>query len=175
MPQLDAAFAALADPIRRAILARWATGKATVQDLSRPFPISQPAISRHLRLQEDAGLIETRVDGTSRPRRLKVDAVEELRDWLGQYRALREARYARPDDVLADHHQDDSPLHPPPTDARRRHKDQPHPSVPRPPALVFRAHTEPAMIRRWMIGPDGWTMSACQIDPQQALLSWRRA
>lgn len=107
MTQLDHAFAALADPTRRAILIRLAEGEATVQDLARPFPISQPAISRHLKVLEDAGLIETRIDGTSRPRRLKPDAVEQLWHWLGQYRALWEARYARLDDVLADLQKDD--------------------------------------------------------------------
>jgi DNA-binding transcriptional ArsR family regulator len=109
MTQLDAAFAALSDPTRRAILARLAQGEATVQDLARPFPISQPAISRHLRVLEDAGLIETRIDGTSRPRRLNPEAVAQLWDWLGQYRALWEARYARLDDVLADLQQKDQP------------------------------------------------------------------
>jgi DNA-binding transcriptional ArsR family regulator len=100
MTQLDQAFAALADPTRRAILARLATGEATVQDLARPFPISQPAISRHLKVLEEAGLIETRIQGTARPRRLKPDAVEELWDWLGQYRMLWEKRFQRLDDVL---------------------------------------------------------------------------
>ncbi len=102
MPQLDSAFAALSDPTRRAILVRLATGEATVQDLARPFSISQPAISRHLKVLEEAGLIETRINGTARPRRLKPDTVEALWDWLGQYRTLWEARYARLDDVLAD-------------------------------------------------------------------------
>ena len=109
MTQLDAAFAALSDPTRRAILARLAEGEATVQDLARPFPISQPAISRHLKVLEDAGLIESRIDGTSRPRRLNPDAVAKLWDWLGQYRALWEARYARLDTVLADLHKDEYP------------------------------------------------------------------
>jgi DNA-binding transcriptional ArsR family regulator len=108
-PHLDQAFAALSDPTRRAILARLATGEATVQDLARPFTISQPAISRHLKVLEEAGLIETRIDGTARPRRLKPDAVEALWDWLGQYRALWEARYARLDDVLADLQRKDAP------------------------------------------------------------------
>lgn len=106
---LDHAFAALADPTRRAILARLAEGEATVQDLARPFPISQPAVSRHLKVLEDAGLIETRIDGTSRPRRLNPEAVADLWNWLGQYRALWEARYARLDDVLADLQKDDTP------------------------------------------------------------------
>jgi DNA-binding transcriptional ArsR family regulator len=104
---LDPAFAALADPTRRAIIARLAEGEATVQELARPFPISQPAISRHLKVLEDAGLIETRAEGTARPRRLKPDAVEALWQWLGQYRALWEARYARLDDVLADLQEDE--------------------------------------------------------------------
>ncbi len=100
-PSLDAAFAALADPTRRAILQRLMEGEATVQDLARPFDISQPAISRHLKVLADAGLIETRVEGTARPRKLNPEAVQALWDWLGQYRALWEARYARLDDVLA--------------------------------------------------------------------------
>jgi DNA-binding transcriptional ArsR family regulator len=100
MPDLDASFAALADPTRRAILARLARGEATVQDLARPFSISQPAISRHLKVLEDAGLIETRIQGTARPRRLKPDAMAQLWHWLGQYRALWEAQFQRLDTVL---------------------------------------------------------------------------
>jgi DNA-binding transcriptional ArsR family regulator len=99
---LDAAFAALADPTRRALLARLAQGEATVQDLARPFDISQPAISRHLKVLEQAGLIETRIDGSARPRTLKPEAVAELWEWLGQYRSLWEGRFAKLDAVLAD-------------------------------------------------------------------------
>ncbi len=97
---LDQSFAALADPTRRAIIARLAKGEATVQDLARPFSISQPAISRHLKVLEEAGLIETRIDGTARPRRLKPDAVAALWDWLGQYRALWEMQFQKMDAVL---------------------------------------------------------------------------
>lgn len=100
MPDLDQTFAALADPTRRAILARLADGEATVQDLARPFAISQPAISRHLKVLEDAGLIETRIQGTARPRRLKPDTMALLWDWLGQYRALWEAQFQCLDAVL---------------------------------------------------------------------------
>ena len=100
MPDLDQSFAALADPTRRAILARLAEGEATVQDLARPFAISQPAISRHLRVLEDAGLIETRIAGTARPRRLKPETMAQLWDWLGQYRTLWEAQFQRLDAVL---------------------------------------------------------------------------
>ncbi len=100
MPDLDQSFAALADPTRRAILARLAEGEATVQDLARPFAISQPAISRHLKVLEDAGLIETRIQGAARPRRLKPDTMALLWTWLGQYRALWEAQFQRLDAVL---------------------------------------------------------------------------
>lgn len=100
MPDLDVSFAALADPTRRALLARLAQGEATVQDLARPFAISQPAISRHLKVLEDAGLIETRIQGTARPRRLKPDAMAQLWHWLGQYRALWETQFQRLDAVL---------------------------------------------------------------------------
>jgi DNA-binding transcriptional ArsR family regulator len=102
MPPLDTAFAALADPTRRAILARLAQGEATVADLAAPFAISQPAISRHLKVLEQAGLIETRINRQSRPRRLRPEAVASLWDWLGQYRALWEDNFARLDAVLAD-------------------------------------------------------------------------
>jgi DNA-binding transcriptional ArsR family regulator len=100
MSTLDQSFAALADPTRRAIIARLAEGEATVQDLARPFSISQPAISRHLKVLEEAGLIETRIDGTARPRRLKPSAVEALWDWLGQYRVLWEEQFQKLDAVL---------------------------------------------------------------------------
>lgn len=114
MPQLDKSFAALADPTRRAILARLAEGEATVQDLARPFSISQPAISTHLKVLEEAGLIETRIAGTSRPRRLKPEAVEALWDWLGQYRALWEEQFQRLDKVLDGLEDDkDTPPHDP--------------------------------------------------------------
>ena len=100
MIPLDQAFAALSDPTRRAIIARLAAGEATVQDLARPFSVSQPAISRHLKVLEEAGLIETRIEGAARPRRLKPDAVEALWDWLSQYRALWETQFRKLDAVL---------------------------------------------------------------------------
>jgi DNA-binding transcriptional ArsR family regulator len=100
-PSLDAAFAALSDPTRRAILGQLMQGEATVQDLARPFAISQPAISRHLKVLADAGLIDSRINGTARPRSLNPEAVQAMWDWLGQYRVLWEARYARLDDLLS--------------------------------------------------------------------------
>ncbi len=100
MTRLDLSFAALADPTRRAIILKLAQGEATVQDIASPFSISQPAISRHLRVLEDAGLIETRIQGTARPRRLKPDAVQPLWDWLSQYRAVLEEQFDKLDAVL---------------------------------------------------------------------------
>jgi len=105
---LDSAFAALADPTRRAILARLAQGEATVSELAAPSGISQPAISRHLRVLEQAGLIETRVAGTSRPRRLRPEALKDLWDWLGAYRASWEQVFSRLDAVLERMEADDS-------------------------------------------------------------------
>ena len=100
MDRLNPTFAALADPTRRALLARLALGEATVNELAEPFAISQPAISRHLKVLEDAGLIETRIDGTARPRRIKREAVDALWDWLSQFRAALEQNYSRLDDLL---------------------------------------------------------------------------
>jgi DNA-binding transcriptional ArsR family regulator len=106
---LDQSFAALADPTRRAIIARLAEGEATVQELAKPFAISQPSISRHLKVLEEAGLVETRIEGTARPRRLKPEAVAELWDWLGQYRALWEVQFSKLDAVLDEMSHTDSP------------------------------------------------------------------
>lgn len=98
----DTAFAALADPTRRAILARLAQGEATVNELAAPFPISQPAISRHLKVLEEAGLITRRVDGTRRPCRLAGGTLEELESWLDGLRRALTASYDRLDAVLAE-------------------------------------------------------------------------
>ena len=97
---LDSVFSALSDPTRRAILARLAEGEATVDQLAAPFEISQPSISRHLKVLEQAGLISTRVAGTSRPRRIEPEAFAAIDDWLQRYRATWEANYARLDAVL---------------------------------------------------------------------------
>jgi DNA-binding transcriptional ArsR family regulator len=98
---LDAAFSALADPTRRAILARLALGEATVMELAEPFEMTQPAISRHLKVLEGAGLILRRVEGTKRPCRLAPTAVAEIDEWLGMLRQTLTANYNRLDDVLA--------------------------------------------------------------------------
>lgn len=101
MPNLDAAFSALADPTRRAILARLALGEATVMELVEPFDLTQPAISRHLKVLEGAGLIVRRVEGTKRPCRLAPTAVAEIDQWLAMLRRALETNYDRLDGVLA--------------------------------------------------------------------------
>ena len=98
--RLDATLAALADPTRRAILARLARGEATVNELVAPFSISQPAISRHLRVLEDAGLVTRRVDGTRRPVRLAPGGLDELDRYLATLREALERNYERLDRLL---------------------------------------------------------------------------
>jgi DNA-binding transcriptional ArsR family regulator len=98
---LDSAFSALADPTRRAILARLAQGEATVNDLAEPFEMSQPAISQHLKVLEDAGLIVQRVEGTKRPRRLAKSGIDAMDQWLDMLRTALEQNYDRLDQVLA--------------------------------------------------------------------------
>jgi len=99
---LDASFAALADPTRRAILARLSLGEATVNELAKPFEMTQPAISQHLRVLEDAGLIISRVDGARRPRRLAKAGIDALDQWLSMIRKALETNYERLDGVLAE-------------------------------------------------------------------------
>ena len=101
MPNLDAAFSALADPTRRAILARLARGEATVMQLAAPFEMTQPAVSRHLKVLEGAGLIVRRAEGTKRPCRLAPGAIDELDHWLGMLREALAKNYDRLDGVLA--------------------------------------------------------------------------
>jgi DNA-binding transcriptional ArsR family regulator len=101
MQSLDTTFAALSDPTRRAILSRLASGEATVMDLSQPFDMSQPAISRHLRVLEEAGLITRRVEGAKRPCRLAPAGIAEIDRWLDVLRETLETNYARLDNVLA--------------------------------------------------------------------------
>ena len=101
MQNLDAAFSALADPTRRAILARLALGEATVMELVEPFELTQPAISRHLKVLEAAGLIVRRVEGTKRPCRLAPGAIDEIDQWLAMLRQALTANYDRLDEVLA--------------------------------------------------------------------------
>ena len=98
--QLDATFAALADPTRRAILARLAQGDASVNELATPFDMSQPAISKHLRVLERAGLISRSRDAQRRPCRLEAKPLAEADEWLQRYRQFWEANFGRLDSLL---------------------------------------------------------------------------
>jgi DNA-binding transcriptional ArsR family regulator len=98
---LDATFAALADPTRRAILARLAKGEATVNELAEPFEMTQPAISQHLKVLEQAGLVTRRIDGARRPRRLSKAGIDALEQWLSMLRTALEKNYDRLDHLLA--------------------------------------------------------------------------
>ena len=100
LDRLDATFLALADPTRRAILARLALGEASVTELAQPFAISQPAISKHLKILERAGLISVAQDAQRRPRRLEGRPLAEATAWLEQSRAIWEASFGRLDDLL---------------------------------------------------------------------------
>jgi DNA-binding transcriptional ArsR family regulator len=97
---LDAVFAALADPTRRGILARLVRGEASVKELAAPLAISQPAVSKHLKVLERAGLVERGVDGTRRPVRLRPAPLATATAWLERYRDLWEARFDQLDDLL---------------------------------------------------------------------------
>jgi DNA-binding transcriptional ArsR family regulator len=98
---LTATFSALADPTRRAILARLASGEATVLELAEPFEISLPAISRHLKVLEQAGLISRGRDAQWRPCRIETGALEQLDGWVGRYRKLWQRDFDRMDAYLA--------------------------------------------------------------------------
>jgi DNA-binding transcriptional ArsR family regulator len=98
--QLDATFSALSDPTRRAILARLAAGEATVMELAEPFAMTQPAISRHLKVLEQAGLISQRQDAQRRPRRVELRPIVEATSWLERYRQTLEANFQRLDVLL---------------------------------------------------------------------------
>ena len=97
---LDAIFAALADPTRRAIVARLATGDASVNELAKPFAMSQPAISKHLKVLERAGLISRGRDRQRRPRRLEAKRLAEATGWLERYRKIWEGNFQRLDALL---------------------------------------------------------------------------
>lgn len=100
MQDLDATFAALADPTRRAILMRLARGESTVLELAKPFKMSQPAISRHLKVLENAGLISTSVRAQERPRRLETAPLRKATEWIERYRRMWETRYLALDGLL---------------------------------------------------------------------------
>ena len=113
--RLDSTFAALADPTRRAILARLARGDASVAELAEPFAMSQPAISKHLKVLEIAGLISTAQDAQRRPRKIEGARLGEAVGWLEEYRQFWERRYSALDELLGQLQAK------PPTSKRKRH------------------------------------------------------
>jgi len=106
---LDAVFAALADPTRRAIVHRLAAGEATVSELARPFPITLQAVSKHVHVLEHAGLVERGRRAQERPCRLRPAALAAVSGWLGDYRTLWEASFDRLDQHLDDHQEGTRP------------------------------------------------------------------
>jgi DNA-binding transcriptional ArsR family regulator len=100
--QLDATFAALADPTRRAILARLAQGEASVAELAEPFAMSQPAVSKHLKVLERAGLIRRGREAQRRPAAIEAEPLKEAHAWIERYRAIWEGTYQRLDALLAE-------------------------------------------------------------------------
>jgi DNA-binding transcriptional ArsR family regulator len=104
--QLSAVFGALADPTRRAILARLTAGDATVAELAKPFDMTQPGVSRHLKVLEQAGLISRRRRATARLSHLEAEPLREATAWLARYREYWERSYDRLDGLLADLHDD---------------------------------------------------------------------
>jgi DNA-binding transcriptional ArsR family regulator len=105
--QLDATFFALSDPTRRAILARLAEGEASVTELAAPFDMSQPAISKHLKVLENAGLVSVGYDGQRRPRRLEPGSLAAATEWIERYRQAREESFRRLDALLTELQADD--------------------------------------------------------------------
>ena len=99
-PNLDAVFAALADPTRRAILSRLAEGEASVNEIAAPFEISQPAVSKHLKVLERAGLVERGIDEQRRPAKLNAKAMAAAVDWLTEFEAFWNDSFEQLDDVL---------------------------------------------------------------------------
>jgi len=119
--RLDATFAALADPTRRAILARLAReGEASVLELAAPFAMSQPAISKHLKVLERAGLISRGRDAQRRPCRLQPQPMQVAAEWLERYRQLWEAQFERLDALLAEMQNKPGPVRPPDRKPRRK-------------------------------------------------------
>ena len=102
MQRLDEVFAALSDPTRRSILARLAKGEATVMELAEPFDMTQPAISRHLKVLETAGLILRRAEGTTRPCRLAGGGIDAIEQWLAMLHKALARNYDRLDAILAE-------------------------------------------------------------------------
>jgi uncharacterized protein YndB with AHSA1/START domain len=141
LESLDAVFAALADGTRRAILARLALGEATVNELAAPFNLTQPTISKHLKVLERAGLISQGRDAQRRPRRLVAKSLEDATAWLQGYRNPGTLQFTTPGD--------------------REIMVKRVFAAPR--QLVFDAFTKPELLKRWFYGPPGGTLAVCEV------------
>lgn len=138
---LDAVFAALADGTRRAILARLALGEATVNELAAPFKLTQPTISKHLKVLERAGLISQGRDAQRRPRRLVAKSLEDATAWLQGYGNPGTLQFTTPGDREITMNR---------VFAAPRH-------------LIFDAFTKPELLKRWFYGPPGGTLAVCEV------------
>ena len=138
---LDLTFGALADPTRRAILKRLAIGEASVNELAEPFDLSQPAISKHLKVLERAGLIEKGRDAQRRPRRLVAKPIDEAAAWLQGYRNPGTLQLMKPNDREFQ--------------IKRMFAAQRE--------RVFAAFTEPELLKRWLFGKPGGTLAVCDV------------
>jgi uncharacterized protein YndB with AHSA1/START domain/DNA-binding transcriptional ArsR family regulator len=184
---LDATFAALADPTRRAILARLSSGEATVTELAEPFAMTQPAISKHLKVLERAGLISRGRDAQRRPRRLEAKPLAQATEWLEHYRQFWEATYLQLDSLLdelktlnpKEKHESQLQAKSEPNQLRRSTMTPTGTmqlSTPTdreivvtrvfnaPRTIVFDAFTKPELLKRWLFGPGGWTLEVCEVD-----------
>ena len=176
--QLDAIFAALADATRRAILARLAAGEASVNELAEPFEMSQPAVSKHLRVLERAGLISRSRDAQRRPCRLEAKPLAEADEWLERYREFLGGQL-RAAGLVAGRNENATKIH----GCEKAQEKEAMRNVGKmtidapgereivmtrvfdaPRQLVYEAFTKPELVSRWLTGPAGWTMPVCEID-----------
>jgi uncharacterized protein YndB with AHSA1/START domain/DNA-binding transcriptional ArsR family regulator len=184
---ISATFAALADPTRRAILARLAAGPATVKELSAPFAMSGPAVSKHLRVLERAGLVVHSREAQRRPRRLEAAPLKEVADWAAKYRRFWDPSFERLDAYLETLKAQERFMATTDTTAKVGTTTFTTPSdleivatraFDAPRELVWEAYTSPEHVARWMLGPEGWTMPVCEIDLRPGgawRFAWRKA
>ncbi len=136
-------------------------------ELAKPFEMTQPAISQHLKVLEEAGLIVQRVDGTKRPRRLAKAGIEAMDQWLAMLRKALEKNYDRLDQVLAamESNKKGETLKQTMSKMTLKTEGDTHVVVTRhfaaSPEAVYRAHTDPKLMQKWLLGPEGWTMPVC--------------
>ena len=163
---LSAKFAALADPTRRAILARLALGETSVTELAKPFEMSLPAVSKHLKVLERAGLIARGREAQWRPCRIEPEALKGVDDWLERYRRLWEERFDRLDDTCSEAASQGEEAWPQEIASiwsRIRGRSSPTRVFDAPRELVFAAWTDPKHLAQWW-GPNGFTTTTRAFD-----------